>query len=87
MWSERLIWIGLIALLLVGGWLLSRSFPPQNRATAEVTTFRAWFWEGRTLDLLAQVGLIFAGALGVAALLPSRAELRSGDENRHGPLA
>ena len=27
-------------------------------------------WESRSLDLVAQVGLIFVGALGIAALLP-----------------
>ena len=33
-------------------------------------SFRQWFWESRSLDLAAQVGLIFVGALGIAALLP-----------------
>ena len=33
-------------------------------------SFRQWFWESRSLDLVAQVGLIFVGALGIAALLP-----------------
>jgi hypothetical protein len=32
--------------------------------------FRMWFWDRRRIDLIAQVGLIFAGALGVAAILP-----------------
>ena len=37
-------------------------------------SFRQWFWESRGLDLVAQVGLIFAGALGIAALLPQGAD-------------
>jgi len=36
--------------------------------------FRAWFWEHRTLDLAVQVVLIFAGALGIAAILPIEKE-------------
>ena len=42
-------------------------------STAE-GSFRQWFWESRGLDLVAQVGLIFAGALGIAALLPHGAD-------------
>lgn len=38
------------------------------------TTFRVWWWEHRVGDLAAQVGLIFAGALGIAALLPPEEE-------------
>ena len=37
-------------------------------------SFREWFWESRALDLVAQAGLIFAGALGIAALLPREKE-------------
>jgi len=89
--STRLIWAGLVVVVLLAGWLVGRTLDPEDRRdTQEATAFRAWFWERRTLDLLAQVGLLFAGALGVAALLPSRAELRNIDslnENDHAPLA
>ncbi len=89
--SERLIWAGLVVVVLLAGWLVGRTLDPEDRRdTQEATAFRAWFWERRTLDLLAQVGLLFAGALGVAALLPSRAELHNTnflDEDNHAPLA
>lgn len=43
---------------------------PEARGELVEGSFRQWFWESRSLDLVAQVGLIFAGALGIAALLP-----------------
>lgn len=66
---EHTAWIGVAALLLIVGLLVGRQFlaSPDN---ADVGSFRQWFWENRSLDLLVQVGLIFAGALGIAALLP-----------------
>ena len=54
----------LITGLLIGMQFLS----PLDKAGAGL--FRQWLWESRGLDLLVQGGLIFAGALGVAALLP-----------------
>ena len=36
--------------------------------------YRAWFWSHRSLDLAIQIGLVFAGALGVAAILPRERE-------------
>ncbi|MCD4738557.1 MAG: hypothetical protein K8R89_04785 [Anaerolineae bacterium] len=89
--SERLIWAGLVVVVLLAGWLVGHSLDPvDEKDTPEATAFRAWFWERRTLDLLAQVGLLFAGALGVAALLPSREELDNTDSlngDNHVPLA
>ena len=41
-----------------------------SRSDDAATLFRQRFWESRNLDLAVQVGLIFAGALGIAALLP-----------------
>ena len=66
---ERLTWIGVLTLLLIAGLLIGRLFfaSPEDVAA---DSFREWFWENRALDLLVQVGLIFAGALGIAALLP-----------------
>ena len=66
---ERITWIGVLTLLLIAGLLIGRLFfaSPEDVAAG---SFREWFWENRALDLLVQVGLIFAGALGIAALLP-----------------
>ena len=86
----RLIWGIVIAVALIAGWLMGRLFLPEaGHAAQEDAAFRAWFWERRTLDLLAQAGLIFAGALGVAALLPGYAEMReiTAQEDEHAPLA
>ena len=63
-------------LLLTAGLAIGLRFlTPAGPTAAE--GFRSWFWEYRSLDLLVQVGLIFAGALGITALLPLGSE---GDE-------
>ena len=66
---EHVTWAGAVVVLLVIGLLIGRQFlaPPDD---AQIAPFRQWFWESRSLDLVAQVGLIFVGALGIAALLP-----------------
>ncbi len=66
---EHVAWAGAVVVLLIAGLLIGRQFlaPPDD---AQIAPFRQWFWESRSLDLLAQVGLIFVGALGIAALLP-----------------
>jgi hypothetical protein len=76
---ERITWLALVtALLLVAGLLIGRQF---LLGTGEVPadepdrSFRKWFWESRALDLVVQAGLIFAGALGIAALLPREKEI------------
>ena len=66
---EYIVWITAVVALLLGGLLIGRQFMILPGET-EVTAFRQWFWESRGLDLAAQVGLIFVGALGVSALLP-----------------
>jgi hypothetical protein len=89
-WKVHLIWIVIIAVALFTGWLLGRAFlSEEGDETRESVAFRAWFWERRTLDLLAQAGLIFAGALGVAALLPGYKEMREigARKEEHAPLA
>ncbi len=88
--KSRLIWGVIIAVALVTGWLVGRLFLPEaGQAVQADAAFRTWLWERRTLDLLAQVGLIFGGALGVAALLPGYAEMREmgAQEDEHAPLA
>lgn len=66
---EHVVWIGTVVVVLIAGLLIGQQFlvPPDD---AHVGSFRRWFWESRSLDLVAQVGLIFVGALGIAALLP-----------------
>ncbi|MBN1261924.1 MAG: hypothetical protein JXB35_14695 [Anaerolineae bacterium] len=86
--SERLIWAGLIIAALFVGWLIGHGFSTdEDTEMPQPSSFRSWFWEDRTLDLLVQVGLIFAGALGVAALLPGQSELHTQHEDPHVPLA
>ena len=36
------------------------------------SSFQYWFWHHRSPDLAVQIGLIFSGALGIAALLPGQ---------------
>jgi len=90
---ERLLWLVLIAVLLLAGTFLGRLLRPSpnpgNVADASDLSVRTWLWEWRTVDLTAQVGLIFAGALGVAAILPYISEgveaLTSHAEDERGP--
>jgi hypothetical protein len=70
---DDLPWIGLVVLLLAGGLLVGRQWmppPADGEGTSESAAFRQWMWESRSLDLAVQVGLVFVGALGMAALLP-----------------
>lgn len=74
----------LAVLLLVVGLIIGRWSTEDLPATSplilpEDVDFRQWFWERRTLDLITQVGLIFAGALGVAAILPGQDEGSAAD--------
>jgi len=66
---ERAFWLGAAILLLVAGLLIGQQVMPLSRGDY-VAAFRQWFWEHRLLDLGVQVGLIFVGTLGIAALLP-----------------
>jgi len=77
MGRERPIRIVLLAALLIASLVMGRQYLLRTAGAEPIhsaVTFREWFWESRALDLVAQVGLIFAGALGVAALLPRRRE-------------
>lgn len=60
----------LVTILLLSGLVIFRAF--NSEAVRPVTDggFRAWFWEKRGLDLIVQIVLVFAGALGIAAILP-----------------
>jgi hypothetical protein len=63
------MWAAFAVLLVIVGLLIGQRFSPAVGDLGS-SQFRLWFWEHRGLDLVAQVGLIFAGALGIAALLP-----------------
>ena len=67
------MWLSLVAGLLIGRQFLLDTGEVQ--AGEPDRSFREWFWESRALDLIAQAGLIFAGALGIAALLPREKEV------------
>jgi len=41
-----------------------------NESTSEIS-FQEYLWQEHPLDLIIQIGLLLAGAFGVAALLPS----------------
>lgn len=82
---ENLPWLGLAVLLLIGGWFVSQRmlvYLPADQAPIE--TFREWLWGTRSMDLAVQVGIIFVGALGIAALLPRGSEIPRGDGLAHG---
>lgn len=81
---ENLPWFTLALLLLAGGWFASQQMQvslPAGQATAE--TFREWLWGIRSLDLAVQVGIIFVGALGIAALLPRGDDMAAGRTRSH----
>ena len=80
---QRILFAALIVLLLGGGLLVGRYFdrawsPEGNPSVAEPATdarvFQDWLWARHGLDLLVQVALVFAGTLGVAAILPNISE-------------
>ena len=59
-----------VFVLLSIGWFLFRIMNSDVIYIVEEEGFRAWFWEKRGLDLVVQVVLVFAGALGITAILP-----------------
>lgn len=67
---NQLILLALITILLVAGLLIFRTLNSEVSRTAAEGGFRTWFWEKRGLDLVVQIVLVFAGALGIAAILP-----------------
>jgi hypothetical protein len=68
---NQILVIVVIATLLAVGVLVQRSLDATTEEKGiDDGGFRIWFWSHRTLDLAVQVGLIFAGALGIAAVLP-----------------
>jgi hypothetical protein len=62
--------IFLVIFLLLTGWVLFRLINSPEPVRADATGFRIWLWEKRALDLIVQILLVFAGTLGIAAILP-----------------
>ncbi|MCJ7693815.1 MAG: hypothetical protein MUO40_00150 [Anaerolineaceae bacterium] len=68
---SKLTWLAIfLALLLVGYLYFMITKGPGD--TPESAPFRIWFWENRSIDIYVQVGLLFAGALGVAIIFSSQ---------------
>jgi hypothetical protein len=85
---ENLPWLVLAALLLIGGWFASQRVLVVLPAGEEsIETFREWLWGTRSMDLAVQVGIVFVGALGIAALLPRGDEMPLGGEILRGDEA
>ena len=74
---EHLIWVGAALAAVTAGLLISQT-AALPAGVEQDSLFRQWLWDRRALDLLAQVGLILVGALGIAALLPRGREDREG---------
>ena len=68
--KKRWLLLGIVFVFLLLGWGLFQGLNPGEDLTLTDPGFRAWFWEQRALDLAVQVVLVFAGALGIAAVLP-----------------
>jgi hypothetical protein len=64
----------IVIIFLVIGWMMFIILNQGFAVQAEDQDFQTWFWEKRGLDLVIQVVLIFAGALGITAILPMREE-------------
>jgi hypothetical protein len=69
---DRIRQAGILLLVILGA-LVGRRLLPAEPAT-EGQLFRQQLWITRGLDLIVQAWLVFAGALGIAALLPRAAE-------------
>jgi len=71
--SRRALYrLAVVALLLALGVALSVLRPHPGAESA--VGFGAFLWRTRRLDLLAQLGLMLVGALGIRALLPGEDE-------------
>jgi len=68
--KTRIYLVLAVVVLLTLGWFLFRFLNGTQSLVVEDEGFRAWFWENRGLDLVVQMLLVFAGALGIAAILP-----------------
>jgi len=72
--QNRLILLAAVIFILLIGWILFIILNQDYSYQPAEADFRTWFWEKRGLDLMVQVLLVFAGALGIAAILPAEDE-------------
>ncbi len=77
---EYAVWLIIVLVLVTAGvflgrWLVADVPAGELNQQPRGAAFREWFWERRALDLVTQAGLMFAGALGVAAILPGNEDL------------
>jgi len=77
---EYAMWLIIVLVLVTAGvflgrWLVADVPLAELNQQPRDAAFREWFWERRTLDLVTQAGLMFAGALGVAAILPGNEDI------------
>ena len=68
--KKRWLPLGIVFVFLLVGWATFQWLNPGEVLKVGEPGFRAWFWEQRAMDLAVQVALVFAGALGIAAILP-----------------
>jgi len=68
--KKRWLPLLIVCIFLLLGWGLFQWLNPGEGLAPADPGFRTWFWEQRALDLAVQVALVFAGALGIAAILP-----------------
>ena len=64
-WIFRIV---IVVSLLSMGWIAFRWLNPGSLTEGE--GFQYWLWNFRSLDIITQVLLMFAGALAIAAILP-----------------
>ncbi|HAF49053.1 MAG TPA: hypothetical protein DCL08_07430 [Anaerolineaceae bacterium] len=67
---SRKMMVILTILIIISGWALFMLLNKGLDSEGITTSFQAWFWDQRGLDLIVQVLLVFSGALGIAAILP-----------------
>lgn len=63
------IYLAFVFILISLGWFAFRWLNPT--LIVEEDGFQDYLWTYRSLDIITQVLLMFAGALGIAALLPN----------------
>lgn len=68
--QPRKIIVVVTILIIISGWVLFILVNKNLDLEGMKTSFQAWFWDQRGLDLIVQVLLVFSGALGIAAILP-----------------
>jgi multisubunit Na+/H+ antiporter MnhB subunit len=68
--KRKHLMVVIFLIFLLSGLILFRMINHDIEYESDKTTFQAWFWEKRSLDIAVQIGMVIAGALGIAAILP-----------------